>query len=962
MLERLAEDPGRLTASGLWKALRPDERARAAQYYLEDGKRGGRKALVTMVALTKRARPETVRKWPDAKLAGGMKTAFSLEAKLASSLLERLHRTGRRAMLGRFVDLLGAGSRESTGSRDRTGSRDGAGSRNGPPDSVDTITADEGEVHAAADQLVAEYGVRNVVVYFLVLALRRASVADHLWSWMRRLGNGAAPLDVQDRAVGPGGDAGEAPDETPPEAAAQTAVQTATQTASDAAPAAAAQNDAARARGAANGAKARPGTAPEPASLTVLDRVLLQTILDTVKGVAGSLSKAEVDAAVSEFVSLNGRRPTSYYHAGFRDALFGRAPKTEWPALGREGTRHYWAGAIRGWARSKEWPKIVREYDGGGVVRELGDGTDFASAEALEPTVRALADDGRTAELARFVQMPALADRLGLYRFLLDAAVRRLRGEDAEQARPVLDLLVAAADAADREEGSPDGDVFLAARRRHAQCLMRLKERHGAKAALGKLLERKLDGRTRALVHTDLGLLAGGFSTIWEVQLPVAQGDLKGVVEKLALGEKRFREALRDDDDAACGGQYCLGVLSLGRAALDESGYQDAAPHFRQARSIFLNRRDRYSRIVPATDIYYGVASIRSLSRAGLAQGPEILVEGMRAGAALPSYLVAPVVEAMEFADQAGQQLVYDAIVEAGDDGTLDVVATSKSVLQQCPAAVRALQARGGKADRPGHLAASDLRAALLGHVVAGDRDAAADVLSDLEAMAQRGVGAQEFAELLTDPSRYEPAWSQEDAAIALAHCHEAQGQFLDATRLLREYFYQYASRGTEHWLDEAEGILRKVEEYGIDPSIYKDMQDRYAALAAASGLGEVDPDQAERPEVKVLVVGGNEVQARAEDQVRAKLHRTHPHVRVEFIRSGWGSNWQKPLEEFNRKLPVFDAVVIMRFMRTELGRRIRKACTSHPWRSCWSPGQMAQVTAVIKAAEATSPKRRPGS
>lgn len=737
MLERLAEDPGRLTASGLWKALRPDERARAAQYYLEEGKRGDRKALVTMVALTKRARPETVRKWPDAKLAGGMKTAFSLEAKLASSLLEQLHRTGRRAMLGRFVDLLGTGtgdadsSRDNAVSRDGDGSRAGTNSREGLPDCADTITADKTEVHAAADQLVAEYGVRNVVVYFLVLALRRAAVADHLWSWMRRLGNGAAPAEVRDRAVGLGGGAGPrggeaaAGDEaaTGDEAAMPAMrpssdgraeregrakrAETAVPTESDGAPAAAAKSNAAHASAASNGAEVRPGPAPEPASLTVLDRVLLQTILDTVKGVAGSLSKAEVDAAVSEFVSLNGRRPTSYYHAGFRDALFGRDPKTEWPALGREGTRHYWAGAIRGWARSKEWPKIVREYDGGGVVRELGDGTDFASAEALEPTVRALTDDGRTAELARFVQLPALADRLGLYRFLLDAAVQRLRANDAEQARPVLDLLVAAADAADREAASPDGDVFVEARRRQAQCLMRLKEGHGAKAALRGLLERGLDGGARALVHTDLGLLAGGFSSIWEVRLPVAKKDGELVVEKLSLGEKHFQAAVSDNHNAACGGRYCLGVLSLGRAALGGSGYQDAADHFTQARSVFLNRPDRYARIAPRTDLYFGIASIRSLSQAGLAQGPEIMVEGIKAGATLPPYLVALLVEAMEFADQASQRLVYDTVVEAGDDATLDIAANSESVLKQCSSAVQALQARGRKADRPGHQAAA---------------------------------------------------------------------------------------------------------------------------------------------------------------------------------------------------------------------------------------------------------------
>ena len=939
VLERLAKDPGRLTASGLWKALRPDERALAAQYYLEDAKQRDRKAIIEMVALTRRARPETVRKWTDAKLAGGMKAAFSLKAELASALLEQLHLAGRRAMLGRFMDLLGTGSGD------------------GLPDSADEIAADQGEVHDAADKLAAEHGERHVVVYFLVLALRRVVGVEHLWSWMWMRGNGRPAAGVHDRAVGPAVAEGADPAEATAEAdengvqAAQNGVEAAS---SDTKPGVASPSR--------DGADEGLAAARGPASLTALDRVLRQTILDAAQGVEGSLSAEEVDAAVSEFVSLNGQRPISYYHAGFRDTLFGRAPSTEWPALGRDGSRCYWAGAIRGWARAEAWPQIVREYDGGGVVRELGDGTDFASAEALEPTVRALADEGRTAELARFVRVPALADRLGLYEFLLNAAVRRLGAEDAAQARPVLDLLVDAADAVAGAGTSAEAGVFLEARRRQAQCLMQLKEHHGATVALRQLLERKPDAKTLALVHADLGLLAGGFSALWEVRLPAAEDDLDAVVEKLSLGEDYFKESVRENADWACGSWYCLGVHSLGRAARSGSGYQDAADHFMRARSAFMNRRERYARIMSRTDLYFGIASIGSLSQAGLARGPEVMVESMKAGAVLPPYLVGPVVEAMGFADQASQRVVYDAIVEAGDDATLDYAAGSESVLKQCPAAVRALLARGRRESRTARQSAADLRAALVGCIANGDREDAAETLSDLEAMAQRRIGAEEFAELLADPSRYEPAWSREDAAIALAHCHEAAGRFLEATDVLRDYFYQQASRGTEASLDEAEGVLRKIEEFGIDPSIYKDMQDRYDALVAASGAGEAEADGAERAEVKVLVVGGNEVQARAEAQVRAKLHRTHPHVRVEFIHTGWGSNWQKPLEEFHRKLPVFDAVVIMRFMRTELGKRIRKACSNHPWRSCWGPGQMAQVTAVIKAAEATSPKRRPGS
>lgn len=703
--------------------------------------------------------------------------------------------------------------------------------------------------------------------------------------------------------------------------------------------------------------------------MTSLDRLLTQAILDAAKGVSGSLSREEIDRAVEDFVRLNGRRSLSYYHAGFRDTVFGRSAAAEGPVLDRDGERFYWAGAIRGWAQTGSWPRIVREYDGRNVVRGLGDGSDLASAEALEPTVRALTDEGRTSELARFVQTPALSGRLDLYELLLNTAVDRLRAEDPEQARPVLDRLVEAAEVAEAaapDSASAPAQAFLEARRRQAQCLLQLNEHQGARAALEALLKLNPSAKMKSLVHADLGLVASGFGALWEVRLPLARDDLETVVEKLSLGEPEFRKATAHDVEEACHARYCLGVLAIGRAAvgganaLDGDEYKEAVEHLSKARSVFLSRRERYAPLCAHADLYFGVANIGAVSRAGLARGPAVMVDGMKAGAALPPYLVAPLVEAMALADQADQRLVYDTVVETEDDSMLDVAARSKSVLEHCPSAIQALRARGRRESRPGDLAAADLRAALHGCVANDDHAAAADLLDDLEAKAHGGVGAEEFVELLSDPLRYEPAWSREDAAMALAHCYKSQGRYGEATEILREYFHQYASQETEAGLHDAEGILLTIKRFGIDRSIYKDLEDRYDALVAASAQADDEADPGPRPEVKVLIVGGNEVQARAEGQVRKKLQRTHPHVRIEFIHTGWGSNWQKPLEEFNRKLPVFDAVVIMRFMRTDLGKRVRKACSRHPWRSCWGAGSTAQVQAVIKAAEAAIPVGRP--
>ncbi len=147
-------------------------------------------------------------------------------------------------------------------------------------------------------------------------------------------------------------------------------------------------------------------------------------------------------------------------------------------------------------------------------------------------------------------------------------------------------------------------------------------------------------------------------------------------------------------------------------------------------------------------------------------------------------------------------------------------------------------------------------------------------------------------------------------------------------------------------------GILDRIRGYGIEASFFSDMTDRYNALSSRFARAEETEGPVVRRRVRVLVVGGAERQAKAEDTVRILLGEHHPHIQAHLIQTGWSGNWNRTFAEIEREMQRHDALVIVRFMRTNLGRQIRRQW-SGVWRSCWSGGPGAIVEAVARAAAA---------
>ena len=900
-LRRLLADPRRLNPVSLWHALSAEARAAAVRAYLGTDK-GGRKRLNEIVAEARNFRPATVQKWPAKKITAAMRFVPLRDPRLASRLLQRHHVPGQVKMVTDFLDALGVPHNE------------------GLVDSFAEVDADEDVVRLAVGSLAKKNEPSAAAAYLLTLRVLGAPVGEKGRLLLREL---LEPLPDRDD---PESEESPSAEREPP------------------------QPDAVQARD-------EEEDPTRQVSFTTLDRLLIFAAVDSAQGIEGALTADELDDLVDELVTLNGRRHHSYFHAGFRDVLFDKPVAKELPAANRSRLQWYWTGAVQGWARRERWDRIVREHATNPVVKELGSGLSTASLAAVRHIMEALRREGHTAKIARFVKVPALVGQPPLFRLLLDAATELLGQGDAASALPLFELLVDTRTELEQRGVPPTERLLLDAHRRMAHCLRHLHQHDRAQGMLRDLLEHDPDPNIHAMVHADLGLIVGGFDGLEEVVLPLRRDERHGVVERLASGVEHFRKSVDIGAAYSAHGHYCLGVLALGRAVADHS-FEDAEHHLQRTRTHFSKAADSYrGSLIDHASLYFGIAKAQQLSSNKLAQAADVMTESMASGARMPTYLIEQTIVALGLAEEKRDlRRVTEAIIESGGDPALDELANCHPALDHCPSLADKLAKRAKAEGRAAVNRAADLRAALRGFLSRGNANAAGETLDGLERLARDDVAIPEFIELLKDRTRYDPAWDLEDATIARARCCEDRGDFIEATTVLRDLFFRLASPERKTGLSDAAGVLDRVRGYGIDRDSYSAMTSRYNALASreADEAEPVEPDVT--APVRILVVGGAELQARAEAAVWGRLEEQHPHIRARFIRTGWSGNWSRTFSEIEREMKRHDALVILRFMRTHLGREIRRTWNG-PWRSCWG-GPGAIVEAVVEVAEAVERTR----
>jgi hypothetical protein len=245
-------------------------------------------------------------------------------------------------------------------------------------------------------------------------------------------------------------------------------------------------------------------------------------------------------------------------------------------------------------------------------------------------------------------------------------------------------------------------------------------------------------------------------------------------------------------------------------------------------------------------------------------------------------------------------------------------------------------------------------RSILRGALTAAERDVelACRALDELETLAEHDGCATEFAELLADSGNWDPSWTRTEADYARFRVLISAGETDNACPILYDIAHRLISQGDP----ESIGVVETLELYGQPKDALAQLRSRLADVGLTNGdTGCATSERADDGlPVTVLFIGGNETQAAYRDRLVRSFAESHPNCHVKFEFPGWGSNWGRVVDTYKGRMFDADVVVLMRLMRTHLGRTLRKAVDDAgiPWVACPGHGRKSLRRSITNAIE----------
>jgi tetratricopeptide (TPR) repeat protein len=228
------------------------------------------------------------------------------------------------------------------------------------------------------------------------------------------------------------------------------------------------------------------------------------------------------------------------------------------------------------------------------------------------------------------------------------------------------------------------------------------------------------------------------------------------------------------------------------------------------------------------------------------------------------------------------------------------------------------------------------------------DLEAASNALDALETMAITDDKAAAMLELLEKRALWDPAWEAADVLASRVNLYLRMGRKADAVQVLAELGF---SALHDDQVELAVDILEQLQSLSATPEQIDPLRSalklRQSAAPAAAA-----PTARRFDDVRVLLIGGNETQAAYEAELKRFVAANYPGARVDFAFTGWGSNWSKQIERLDGPLRAASAVVLLTFVRTNLGRAIRRRVgeSAIPWVACTGHGAQSLQRAIARA------------
>jgi hypothetical protein len=247
-----------------------------------------------------------------------------------------------------------------------------------------------------------------------------------------------------------------------------------------------------------------------------------------------------------------------------------------------------------------------------------------------------------------------------------------------------------------------------------------------------------------------------------------------------------------------------------------------------------------------------------------------------------------------------------------------------------------------------------DLRTVLRESIFAGEIEVAENALDQMELHAQSASCSREYIALLQDFSSYDPAWTETDATWSAVRVLESLGEYQQASQLLIAEFHRILASNAYGANEEGREILTRIKSYALTSIDFDTLEGRLEAVTPRA-VGSESPAQ-DAP-LCITVVGGDELESGYDEAIRAWCNQRYPSIELHFRHTNWSSNHGDQLESMKSLIQRSDAVVVMRRIRTVLGRNVRRM--SKLWIGCAGESKSSIQCAVTTASRILATQER---
>lgn len=681
----------------------------------------------------------------------------------------------------------------------------------------------------------------------------------------------------------------------------------------------------------------------EIANLTPLDEELIKRIVDSLQSVEGAPDEAHLDTIIGEVIRLNGTRHQSFYLLGLHDAVRRRQARTVLPAQNAHRWRWYMAGYVAGLARLSDAEAIVALWEQRPELRTLGDTGRGPSRYAVKYVVKALLECHRLADAVAYASPDAIARNAPLAELIQETGTTLQRSERLAEASPVFERLLLA----EAIDNALSTNFWSTVKRRHAHCLRAEGKLEAARRLLEEALE-EADDAERAMVTVDLGLIDASYGRLTDLRLPVSFEAAREIAGRLDRGEARFHEAEALGVATSSHAHYVLGMRELLRQR-----YAEAERLLAMAVSQFDLERERYepASLLRRAHLHLAVARCANVESdvSRLDQAARDIVQGLADPTDLPDVFVEEVIAGLLLRDDLRADALVEQLLSPERDALLDALLQDEKA-HRSVAVSDALASRFRREFRTERQRMEDGIALVRILILQGRHDNASRALDELEELAVRTDEGNAFLAFLESAGdRLTSVWETVDVLDARVRVLESLGRYDEAVEILRGAFARALARDDTQGRLDACDILDTLAAYGcVDPHELHGMRARVDRVLPVIPR----PATLHRP-IHVLVVGGNEVQAQYDEAIVEHYRNSAPWVTLDFMHTGWSSNWGEKVAEFERRVVRADGVVLIYLMRTEFGRSIRRKMNGRPWRGCGGKGRESIQRAIEEAIRA---------